>query len=253
MLNIAVNTFREIARNKYFYIILFFGFLFILLSIILWQISLWNDSKIIIDFWLSMIELFWLVWVLFVWSQLLFNEIEGKTIFLILSKPIKRYEFILWKFLGFSLATFLIIFMQTIIFFWLLFYKNIAIDYMIFWSILNTFLKLEIVLALVFFFSTFMSNMITIITSLLIYFLSHNFSIILDLANKSKNEFFIIWAKVFWLLFPPFWALNTKDYIWSLNSFSNVFLLKNLAFSLFFLIIILIFTNIIFNKKRFEN
>ena len=92
MLNIALNTFKEIVRNKFLYLILFFAFVFIIFSIALWQLTIWDDNKIIVDFWLAMIEIFWLVSVLFVWSQLLFNEIEWKTIFLILSKPIKRYR-----------------------------------------------------------------------------------------------------------------------------------------------------------------
>jgi ABC-type transport system involved in multi-copper enzyme maturation permease subunit len=46
-----------------------------------------------------MIEIFSFISVLFVGSQLLFKEVDGKTIFLILSKPINRYEFIIGKFL----------------------------------------------------------------------------------------------------------------------------------------------------------
>ena len=73
MFNIALNTFREIVRNKFLYMILFFGFLFIIFSLILGQLTLWEDNKIIVDFGLSMIEIFGLIWVLFVWSQLFFD------------------------------------------------------------------------------------------------------------------------------------------------------------------------------------
>jgi len=60
-----------------------------------------------------MIEIFGIIGVLFVGSQLLFKEVEGKTIFLILSKPIKRRDFILGKFFGFSGTILLIIFLQA--------------------------------------------------------------------------------------------------------------------------------------------
>ena len=150
MLNITINTFKEIMRNKFLYLILFFAFCFIIFSISLWKLTIWDAEKVIVDFWLSMIEIFGIVWVLFVWSQLLFREIEGKTIFLLLSKPIRRYEFILWKFLGFSLCIFLIIFFQSILFLGVLLLKNIEIDYLIVLSLFFTFLKLEILLSLVF-------------------------------------------------------------------------------------------------------
>mgnify|MGYP007125373732 CR=1 FL=1 len=124
MINIALNTFKEIIRNKYLYMIVFFWLIFIAFSIILWKLTIGEDSKIIVDFWLAMIEIFWLLWVLFVWSQLLFKEVEWKTIFLILSKPIKRYEFILWKILWFSMTILLITLFQSILFLIVLFFTK---------------------------------------------------------------------------------------------------------------------------------
>lgn len=253
MLNIILNTFKEIVRNKFLYLIVFFAFVFIAFSMLLWKLTIWDDTKVIVDFGLAMIEIFWLIWVLFVWSQLLFKEVEWKTIFLILSKPIRRYEFIIWKFLWFSATIFLIIFLQSILFLIVLFIKDIEITKLIAFSLLFTFLKLEIFLALVFFFSTFMSNIITVITAILFYFVSHSFSLVIDLAQNSKNiivEQFSRWLQLF---FPPFEALNIKDYIGSFNNFDNTYLLSNTLYSVVYLLLILLFSVIIFEKKKFEN
>lgn len=95
MLNIAKNTFLEIVRNRFLYLIVFFAFVFILFSLALGKLTIGEGNKVIVDFGLAMIEVFGLISVLFVGSQLLFKEIEGKTIFLILSKPIRRSDFIL--------------------------------------------------------------------------------------------------------------------------------------------------------------
>ncbi len=253
MFNIALNTFKEIVRNKFLYLILFFAFVFIAFSILLWKLTIWDDHKVIVDFWLSMIEIFWLVWVLFVWSQLLFKEVEWKTIFLILSKPIKRYEFILWKFLWFSATIFLIILLQSILFLIVLLLKDIEITHLINFSLLFTFFKLEILLGLVFFFSTFMSNMLTILIALMVYFISHSFSVILDIANKTESAVAVYFTEWLQLLFPPFWALNIKDVIWSFTSFSSNFFLFNTIYSIVYLAFILFFTILIFNRKKFEN
>jgi len=253
MINIAINTFKEIIRNRYLYMIVFFSIIFIIFSIILWKLTIWEDSKIIVDFWLAMIEVFWLLGVLFVWSQLLFKEIEWKTIFLILSKPIKRYEFILWKIMWFSMTIFIITLFQSILFLVVLFFKNIEIDYLIIWSLINIFLKLEITLVIVFFLSTFMSNILTIATALMIYFASHTFSTILDLVNKMWNTFAINSVKTLQLLFPPFEALNTKDIIWNFQNFSIWYFTLNIVYSTIYFAIILYFTVVIFSRKKFEN
>ena len=200
-----------------------------------------------------MIEIFWLVWVLFVWSQLLFKEIEWKTIFLILSKPIERYEFIIWKFLGFSLTITLIIALQSALFLMVLFLKDIEISSLIVFSLIFTYFKLEILLSLVFFFSTFMSNILTILVSLMVYFLSHSFSLLLDLAVRFKDTVVLFFTKFLQLLFPPMEALNTKDIIWSYTDFWIMYFVFNSFYAIFYLAIILYLTVIIFNRKKFES
>jgi len=252
MFNIALNTFKEIVRNKFLYLILFFAFVFIVFSISLWQLTIWDDKKVIVDFGLAMIEIFGIIWVLFVWSQLLFKEVEWKTIFLILSKPIKRYEFILWKFLGFSWTIFLILLFQAILFLGVLFFKDIEINYLIIWSLIFTFFKLEILLSLVFFLSTFMSNMLTILVSVMIYFLSHSFSLLITMAERTKNELIIYFSKWLELLFPPLEAINIKDKIGSFSNYSFNFFLFNTFYSIVYLVIILFLAVIIFNRKKFE-
>ncbi len=252
MFNIALNTFKEIVRNKFLYIILFFAFAFIVFSISLWKLTIWDNNKIIIDFWLAMIEIFWIIWVLFVGSQLLFKEIEGKTIFLILSKPIKRYEFIIWKFLGFSVTIFLLILMQSLLFLLILFLKDIEITKMIIFSLIFTYLKLEILLVLVFFFSSFMSNIMTILISLMVYLIAHSFSLLIDMAIRLKNEILLKTMEILNLLFPPLEALNIKNFIWSPLKISNMFLLENTIYAIIFIIILLYFTVLIFSRKEFE-
>jgi hypothetical protein len=58
MFNIAINTFKEIVRNKFLYLILVFAFAFIIFSILLGKLTIGDDSKVIVDFGLAMIEIF---------------------------------------------------------------------------------------------------------------------------------------------------------------------------------------------------
>lgn len=253
MFNIAHNTFKEIVRNKFLYLILFFAFIFIIFSLALGKLTIWESEKIIVDFGLAMIEIFGLVWVLFVGSQLLFKEIEWKTIFLILSKPIKRYEFIMGKFIGFSGTIALIILAQAFFFLLVLFFQDIAISKLIIMSLLFTFIKLEILLAIVFFLSTFMSNILTILVALVSYFLSHSFSLLLDVARRTGNDIVIYFTQAIQLIFPPLESLNIKDIIGSYDQFSNTFFIYTGLYWIVYLAVILYLTTLIFNKKKFEN
>ena len=100
MFNIALNTFRELVRNKFFSLILALGVIFIILTIATDTLSLGESKRMIVDMGLSFIELTGLAIVLFLGGGMLLREIEGRTIYLILSKPIPRGYLIYGKFLG---------------------------------------------------------------------------------------------------------------------------------------------------------
>ncbi len=233
--------------------ILFFAGIFIVFSLALGKLTIGEDEKVIVDFGLGMIELFGLVGVLFVGSQLLFREIEGKTIFLILSKPIKRQEFILGKFFGFSFTVFLIVLFQAGVFLSVLLLRGIEISELIMISLFFTFLKLELVLGLVFFLSTFMSNILTILVSLMTYVVAHGFTLLLDLFSRGESSLLLISTKILQVIFPPLEALNTKDIIGSFSDISVQYMAFNSIYAFLYLTIILFFTVLIFERKKFED
>lgn len=255
MWNIALNTFKEIVRNKFLYLIMFFAAVFIIFSLALWKLTISGEesNKVIIDFGLAMIEIFWLIGVLFVGSQLLFKEIEGKTIFLILSKPIARSDFILWKFLWFSGTIACIIWAQALLYLLVLFFQNIEIQTLILWALFFTFLKLEILLAIVFLFSTFMTHIMTIMCSLMVYLISHNFSLIIDLFVRMKEIAVIKILHWFQSFFPPLQALNVKDVIGTFSDFPSMYFVLNSFYALFYIALVLALSTYIFSRKTFEN
>lgn len=251
MLNIALNTFKEIVRNRFLYLIVFFAFVFIVFSIFLWRLTIWESEKVIVDFGIGMIEIFGLIGVLFVWSQLLFKEVEWKTIFLILSKPIARRDFILGKYLWFSAVIFLLFLMQSIVFLWVLLAQSISIEPLILFSLIFTLWKLLILLAIVFFLSSFMSPMLTIIVSLMIFIISHSFSLLLTMLWRVSEVLFILvqWVQ---LAFPPLEALNIKDIIGTFEVLPPLYFISNTFYTFTYISLLLFFTVWIFSRKNFE-
>ncbi len=253
MINIALNTLKEIIRNRFLSLIVIFAILMIVFSIALWSLTIWENQKIIVDFWIGMIEIFWVISVLFIGSQLLFKEIDWKTIFLLLSKPIKRQDFILGKFLWLSLVITIITTLQSIIYLIVLMLNKINIDWIILISLFFILLKLITLIAIVLFLSSFMSTILSIISSWLIFLLSQSYSVILDMAKNTKKEIIVYFTKWLWLFFPPFEAINIKDYIWSFVELSNRFYIYNTLYCLVYIWLILMFCILIFNRKTFEN
>ena len=90
MFTIAQNTIRELVRNRFFSLILFLGGIFILISFALETLALGEITRVLYDFGLSFIELTGFAVILFLGGGMIAREVEGRTIYLMLSKPIAR-------------------------------------------------------------------------------------------------------------------------------------------------------------------
>ncbi len=97
---IALNTFREAIRNKILYALLFFAVLLIISSLAFAPLSLHEDARITRDMGLAGIELFGELIAIFVGVNLVYKELDKKTVFALIPKPLHRFEFIVGKFLG---------------------------------------------------------------------------------------------------------------------------------------------------------
>jgi len=252
MILIALNTFKEIIRNRFLTLIFFFGILFTLFSLILSHLSIGEENKMILDFGISMIEIFGLIGVVFIGSQLVLKEIEGKTIFLILSKPIERFEFVIGKFLWFSGVIACLIFGQSFFYISILLFSSIPLEVIIFLSLWFLFLKFIILLSLLLFFSMFLSPILTLICGILVYFVGH---ILTDFSTMMQkiHEWLGFFANGISIFFPPLESLNTKNLIGvSQYSFWEYFLLVTNIYALLYVMVVLLWAVIFFEKKEFE-
>src|ERR1700683_3871763 len=97
---VAKNTFKESIRDKVLYAIVAFAFVYIAFTVFLGSISLGEDMHVIRSLGLAGIYLFGLLLSIFLGPSLVYKELERRTLYFILSKPLTRAQFIIGKFLG---------------------------------------------------------------------------------------------------------------------------------------------------------
>ncbi len=100
VLAVAQNTFREAVRDKVLYVLLFFAASTVLGSKALGWISIGQDIKIVKDISLAAVSVFGVLIAIFVGTNLVYKEIDKRTIYTIICRPMARYEFILGKYFG---------------------------------------------------------------------------------------------------------------------------------------------------------
>ena len=106
---VAVNTFREAVRDRVLIGMLGVAIAVLLLTLALAELSLDQQRRIVLDIGLASISLFSVVMAVFLGSSLLYKEIERKTLYVILPKPIRRYEFLFGKYFGIALTVFVFV------------------------------------------------------------------------------------------------------------------------------------------------
>jgi ABC-type transport system involved in multi-copper enzyme maturation permease subunit len=98
--NIALNTFREAVRDRVLYNLVAFAVLMCGTAILVGQISFGIEKLVVINLGLTAVSLFGVVISIFIGIGLVSKEIEKRTLYTLLSRPVRRWEFVVGKFLG---------------------------------------------------------------------------------------------------------------------------------------------------------
>jgi ABC-type transport system involved in multi-copper enzyme maturation permease subunit len=101
---IAINTFREAVRDRVLYGVLGFACAVLFFTLAIAELSVHEQARVVADVGLASISLFSVIVAMFLGSSLLYKEIERKTLYVILPKPVHRAEFLLGKYFGIFLT-----------------------------------------------------------------------------------------------------------------------------------------------------
>ncbi|MGH9649168.1 MAG: ABC transporter permease [Terriglobales bacterium] len=161
---IAFNTFREAVRDRVLYNLVFFALLMVSSALLFGGISINVERLFLINLGLTSISLFGVLIAIFLGIGLVFKEIEKRTLYTLLSRPVRRWEFIVGKFFGLAGTLVVNTLFMTLGFYGALFYlarSFTAADAYLLVAIYFIVLQFLMVTALALFFSTFASPVLS--------------------------------------------------------------------------------------------
>jgi len=100
VLAIALNTFKETVRDRILYGLIFFVLLVLPGSRLVIPLAIGQEIKIMKDFGFAAITLFGLLISVVVGTTLVFKELDKRTIYVLVAKPVRRWELLLGKYFG---------------------------------------------------------------------------------------------------------------------------------------------------------
>lgn len=187
LLVVARNTFRETLRDKILYNLVFFALLLIGASVLLGTLTIGEQARIVNDVGLAAINLVGVIIAIFVGIGLVTKEIERRTIYTILARPITRTQFVLGKYFGLicvgavNIAIMVTMFLATI---WL---SGNVVHGSLLQAVQLILVEILLLTALAMFFSTFSSPTLSAIMTIGIYVIGHLTGDLKGIAEKSNS------------------------------------------------------------------
>jgi len=169
---VALNTFREAVRDRVLYNLVFFALVMMAAAILVGQISIGIEQIVIVSLGLSAISVIGLLISVFIGVGLVSKEIDKRTLYALLAKPLRRWEFILGKFAGLALTLTVNTAAMAAGLFLALFYVKHSIergDMAVLVAVYFILLKLALVVALAMLFSCFTTPLLAILFTVGLY------------------------------------------------------------------------------------
>ena len=211
ILSIAANTFRESVRNKILYVILAFAMLVIGLTYFMADLSVGEMSRIIADVGLASIHIFGVIMAVFIGITLVSQEVERKTIYLILSRPVPRWEFIVGKALGLCLTLALTTLVMSATLFLVHAGYGREPEAGIFIASAGIYMELVALICLASLFSTFTTPVLSAIFTLSMFLIGHVSGELLVLGGRASSGMLRAGSKLLYYMLPNLEHFNWKN------------------------------------------
>ncbi len=248
---IAQNTFRESLRDKILYNLLFFALLLIGASVLLAELAIAEQEKIIADMGLAAINLVGVLIAIFVGIGLVSKEIERRTVYTIMARPISRAQFLLGKYLGLVLTLFVNIGVMFVVFLLTLWSTGTPIHLSLFQAVALILVELMLVTALALFFSTFSSATLSAIMTLGMYVIGHLTTDLKGIAQKGENEALTAVMTGIYYLCPNLEYLNIKGQAARGVSMALSYQMLATAYGVLYAALLLTAACVIFQRRDF--
>lgn len=251
VLSIAFNTFRENLREKLLYNLLIFALLMIGSSVLLTRLTVGEWDRLIVDLGLSSMNLFGVLIAIFVGISLVSKEIDKKTIYTIVSKPVPRYEFLIGKYLGLVITLLINTAVMAAGLLAVMAYLNAPVTLLLFEALGCIFLEFLVVTAVALLFSTFTSTTLSAIFTLAIYVVGHLSTDLKLFGDKMGDVGKAVLNAIYYLL-PNLERFNLKGQVIHHVDVTTIQLSLTTAYGLAYAAFLILLASIIFQRRDFQ-
>ena len=251
-LAIARNTFREAVRDRVLYNLVAFAIILIVSALLFGEISIGIEKMILINIGLSSISVFGLVIAIFLGIGLVYKEMDKRSLYPLLSKPIQRWQFILGKFIGLNLTLLVNTLFMSVGLAVALYYLTSKFEFADVYlvpAIYFIVLELFLVTALCLFFSCFSTPVLSAMFTFVLYIVGRTASDIREFGHLSQSPAMQQLSSFIYYVLPNFSDFSVAAAVSHGIPVSSRLVLLNTAYALCYGTLLLAAAAWIFSKR----
>lgn len=250
IVRIASITFEENYRKKFLYILVFLSGLLIVSSYFFDPFDIGQQLPVVLDISLTGLQLFALLITFALFLTAIPNEIEKKTIYPLLAKPIKRSHYLWGKFLGNMFMIFINIAVLAILIVVLIYRLTGAIEHTILNSAFLTFVECGVVGAIIVLFSPWMSYPVNLVLTLLLYISGNVSNAYIQYLSTQPETRFSAWLTLALKLFlPNFEFFHIKNSVVHSYIVDPNYIRGAAAYGILYLLMVMLIAEVAFERK----
>ncbi len=278
---LTANTLTDLTRQRIFYFVLIFALLLIVSSVLMARFSFQQEFQILKDVSLGAMSIFTSLLAIVATARLISQDVEDRTIYTILAKPVPRFDYLAGKLLGVLLLLAISIVLMSALFFAVLYAREqtvlhetlrqmsgapheqveaalnavqaSALNHDLWPAIATIYFKAALLAALTLFVSTFATtNIFTIVVMVFVYFIGHLQATARDywLQEHSATWLTQMFLAAVALLFPDLQAFNLVDDVVAGTAIPLALFVKTAGLGLFYTTIYTLLAAVVFYSKE---
>jgi ABC-type transport system involved in multi-copper enzyme maturation permease subunit len=252
--HIASNTFREAVRDRVLYNLIAFALLLTGAAVLVGQISIEIERLVVINLGLTAVSLFGLVIAIFIGIGLVSKEIDKRTLYTVLSRPVRRWEFIAGKFFGLSGTLLVNTFFMAIGVFAALLYVSRHFQGADGWVLAALYfivLQFVIITAVALFFSSFSSPLLSAVFAFSLFVIGSFAEDLRGFARMTHGATHWFATAAAYLV-PNFSALNIVSQVAHGDAVNIHLIIYNTAYALVYTVAVLSAAVMIFERRNLK-
>ena len=263
--SIAANVFRESVRDRVPYNLVVFAILLMAASYLLGQLTAGQDIKIIKDLGLAAMSIFGLFIAIFIGIGLVSKEVERRSVYALLSKPISRAQFIAGKYAGLVLTLAVNVSVMAVALYLVLAYMTYVampdsraawetpgVDPALLKAIGLIFIELMLVTAIALFFSTFSSPMLSAALTFGVYVAGHFNADLRNYGQVVDSPVAAGIARVLYHVLPDLSAFDVKTQVVHGIGVPPGYIALTVAYGAAYIAALLLVATIVFSRRDFK-